>query len=283
MSSGRFQDARSLGAHVKTDPYLAPFRHYIERPSMGTVRDDVLSGPPVAQQWPPREELEFARFPGFNPADMNQILRFADQGVDIARTTTLTVGSTRTSAGISNVPLSVREAEPVSMRSTFWIQELAEYHGDGSPRLRLQYSQVVMLDFFHPRQDELPGRAAWPHISIATVDKTPADYALKPAQRIARCWNPRHQHPAGAAVAFHPAQPQPGSTAVDPGSGVRAREPMVGHGQSIASVSSAAVTSSRPLRPVSSYDGSSPSRSCHTLTVRVEGSATTISSTPCAA
>lgn len=41
----------------------------------------------------------------------------------------------------------------------------------GTTKLRLQYSQVVMLDFFQPRQDELPGRAQWPHVSICTLEK----------------------------------------------------------------------------------------------------------------
>lgn len=101
--------------------------------------------------------------------------------MDIVRTTTLTVDSTRKSAGISNVPFSVREAEPVSMKSTFWIQELAEKDERGVPRMRLQYSQVDMLHFFSSREDEFPGRAAWPHISIATLEKVPADYRLVPS------------------------------------------------------------------------------------------------------
>lgn len=35
----------------------------------------------------------------------------------------------------------------------------------------MQYSQVVMMDFFRPREDEVPGRAEWPHISINTLRK----------------------------------------------------------------------------------------------------------------
>ena len=46
--------------------------------------------------------------------------------------------------------------------------------------MRLQYSQVVMLHFFRPREDEFPERAVWPHISIATLEKMPADYQLVP-------------------------------------------------------------------------------------------------------
>ena len=100
--------------------------------------------------------------------------------MNVVRTTTLTVDSTRKSGGITNLPFSVREAEPVSMKSTIWIQELDEKDGTGKPKLRLQYSQVVMLHFFHPREDEFPGRAVWPHISIATLEKMPTDYQLVP-------------------------------------------------------------------------------------------------------
>ncbi|WZO98319.1 heme-binding protein [Isosphaeraceae bacterium EP7] len=157
---GRFEDVSGPNYDFKSDPYLEPYKHYIDNPFKGTV------GAPT--------------FPGFSPADMNQILRFANQGVNIVRTTTLTVDTDRKSAGITNVPFSVREAEPVSMKSTFWIQELAEKDESGKPKLRLQYSQVVMLHFFHPRQDDFPGRAVWPHISIATLEKSPEPYQVVP-------------------------------------------------------------------------------------------------------
>lgn len=162
LPSGRFEDVATPDYDFRDasnpDPYLEPYRHYIDNPFMGNVT--------------------VAGFPGFSPADMNQILRFANQGLNIVRTTTLTVDSTRKSAGISNAPFSVREAEPVSMKSTFWIQELDETDDQGNPKLRLQYSQVVMLNFFRPREDELPERAVWPHISIATLVKEPAKYEL---------------------------------------------------------------------------------------------------------
>lgn len=164
LPSGRFEDVNTPGYDFRTDPdpYLEPYKHYIKHPFMGNV-------------------VGVPGFPGFSPADMNEILRFANQGVNIVRTTTLTVDSERKSGGINNVPFSVREAEPVSMKSTFWIQELAERDEAGKPKLRLQYSQVVMLHFFHPREDEFPGRAVWPHISIATLKKIPADNTLVPA------------------------------------------------------------------------------------------------------
>lgn len=161
LPSGQFEDVRpsSPDYDFKTDPYLAPYKHYIDNPFMGTVGGG-------------------GGFPGFSPADMNEILRFANQRLDIVRTTTLTVDTNRKSGGITNVPFSVREAEPVTMKSTFWIQELAAKDEFGNPRLRLQYSQVVMMHFFHPREDEFPGRAVWPHISIATLEKVPAPYKL---------------------------------------------------------------------------------------------------------
>ncbi len=48
------------------------------------------------------------------------------------------------------------------MKWTFWIQELAEKDEAGKPKLRLQYSQVVMLHFSIPTRmssrGETPGR-----------------------------------------------------------------------------------------------------------------------------
>lgn len=147
-----------LGA-FDTDPYLAPFKHFIDNPFFGNI------------------PLNTNGFPGFHPLDMNAILRFANQGVNIAKTTTLSVDTTLETGGISNIPFVTKQAEPVSMKSTFWIQELADKKDpQGNPKLRMQYSQVVMLDFFRPRQDSLPDRAQWPHISINTLEKVYDNY-----------------------------------------------------------------------------------------------------------
>ncbi len=72
LPAGRFEDVLSPGYDFKTDPYLEPFKHYIDNPFMGNV-------------------VGVPGFPGFSPADMNQILRFANQGVNIVKTTVLTV------------------------------------------------------------------------------------------------------------------------------------------------------------------------------------------------
>lgn len=88
----------------------------------------------------------------------------------ILRTTTLAVDTEAETGGIRNIPFIVKQANAASMRSTFWIQELAETDARGRPKLRLQYLQIVMLDF-DPRTGGLPGRIIWPHISINTMHK----------------------------------------------------------------------------------------------------------------
>ena len=148
---GRFEDLDSGDYDFKDDPYLSPYKHYIDNPFMGTV--------------------SVPGFPGFNPKNMNAILQFANQGLEVKKTTILSVDTKVEDGGVSNIPFIVKQADALSMRSTFWIQELKEEGPDGKPKLRMQYSQVVMLDFFSPREDQLPGRIAWPHISINTLEK----------------------------------------------------------------------------------------------------------------
>lgn len=150
-----------LPSEVDCDEYLAPYRHYIDNPFFGTV-----TGVPG--------------FPGFSPADMNAILRFAHgDGNDVVSTTQLTVDSTIERGGVVNIPFVEKQADAASLKSTFWLQEMksddATKSSGSSPRLRLLYSQVVMLDFFSPRRDGLPGRAQWPHISINSLEKISDD------------------------------------------------------------------------------------------------------------
>jgi hypothetical protein len=129
------------------NPYLAPYKHF---------NDNLFQGL-------------------FNPVSPNDLLEAANQGVEIERTTVLDVDSTRPTGGITNIPFIVRQANATVMKSTFWIQELKEKDKYGKPKLRLQYSQLVMLDFF-PRVDGLPpgccpGLIQWPHVSINTMEK----------------------------------------------------------------------------------------------------------------
>ena len=77
----------------------------------------------------------------------------------------------------------MRQANASEMKSTFWIQEVRKE--DGTTALRLQYVQVVQLDFFG-RFDGGPGRIKWPHVSINTMTKVsdtpprPDGYSVMP-------------------------------------------------------------------------------------------------------
>ena len=53
---------------------------------------------------------------------------------------------------------------------------VTDLDNSGRKKPRLQYLQVVMLDFA-PRRDGLPGLIGWPHISINTLDQVPDDPA----------------------------------------------------------------------------------------------------------
>ena len=90
----------------------------------------------------------------------------------------LELDTTVETGGINNVPFVVKQANASEMKSTFFIQELAETDALGNPKLRLQYVQVVQLDFF-PRFDGGPGRIKWPHVSINTLEKVTDDVDIE--------------------------------------------------------------------------------------------------------
>jgi hypothetical protein len=129
---------------LENNPYLAPYKHF---------NDNLFEGI-------------------FNPVKPNDLLKSANDGETVVKTTVLDVDTTRESGGINNIPFIVKQANASEMKSTFWIQELARKDVNGDPVLRLQYSQVIFLDFF-PRRDGAPGLIRWPHISINTLEKTP--------------------------------------------------------------------------------------------------------------
>ncbi|MFS0883880.1 heme-binding protein [Aeromicrobium sp. 179-A 4D2 NHS] len=167
---------------------LATIPHGDSVLAMGTVR--VIDGPPqipalnalplgVVQDveanryLQPYKHFRDNRFRGlFDPMDPTALLTAANEGVDIVRTTELTFDSTLPTGGISNIPFITRQANASEMRSTFWIEEVREE--DGSNSLRLQYLQIVQLDFFD-RADAGPGRIKWPHVSINTLAKLPPE------------------------------------------------------------------------------------------------------------
>lgn len=124
------------------NPYLLPYKHF---------HDSLFQGI-------------------FDPTDPTALLTLANQGVDITRTTVLEFDTTLATGGIHNIPFVVKQANASEMKATFFISELAETDDQGRPKLRLQYVQVVQLDFF-ARFDGGPGRIKWPHVSINTMEK----------------------------------------------------------------------------------------------------------------
>jgi len=130
--------------------YLSPYKHYNDNPFKG-----IVNAP---------------GFPGFNPVNPQELLALANDGLAVRRTTILEVDTSVEKAGIRNIPFINKQANAADMKSTFWIQELEETDESGEPKLRLQYLQVVLLDFF-PRFDGSPGLIRWPHVSINTLEK----------------------------------------------------------------------------------------------------------------
>lgn len=139
--------------------YLEPYRFFRDNPFKGTLED-------------------VEAFPGFDPVRPHALLDLANRGIAdrVIKTTVLEFDSTLSTGGIRNIPFVVRQADATTMKSTFWIQEV-EPEGGGEPTLRMQYLQVVMLDFFD-RFDGAAGRIAWPHVSINTLTKESAEPAV---------------------------------------------------------------------------------------------------------
>ncbi|MBD1584066.1 heme-binding protein [Pseudoalteromonas sp. S16_S37] len=130
-----------------TNPYLEPYAHFNAHPFKGV----------------------------FNPTKPNDLLTSAiapffsnDQ---IANVTQLKVDSAMGSGGVNNIPFVTRQANAAEVSSIFWIYELKEKHPNGEPRMLLQYTQTVMLEFFDSPNG--PGLIKWPHISINTLEKQP--------------------------------------------------------------------------------------------------------------
>ena len=126
--------------------YLAPYKHFHDNPFKGTVIDP--------------------DFDGFDPVNPHLLLL---DNTPVIRTTELALDTSVATGGIRNIPFIVKQANAVSMKSTFWIEELPD------DKLRLKYLQIVMLDFFD-RTDGLPGLIGWPHVSINTLTPAPEDY-----------------------------------------------------------------------------------------------------------
>lgn len=119
--------------------YLMPYRHFADQPFQGM----------------------------FDPNRPNDLLHI-NSNVKVLNTTTLHVDTRFESGGIKSIPFLTKQANATEMQFTLWLQELDAQDDFGNPLMRLQYSQLVMLEFY-PRRDGVEGLIKWPHVSINTL------------------------------------------------------------------------------------------------------------------
>lgn len=138
---------------LENNPYFAPYLKFRHAPFKGNVN---VPG-----------------FPGFDPTNPLALLKGAIPPADVKSTTTLLFDTTLATGGIGNIPFVVKQANSVSMRAIFWIQELKALDAQHQPQFVLQYAQRVMLSFI-PIGVGLGagGDIQWPHISINTMKLT---------------------------------------------------------------------------------------------------------------
>jgi hypothetical protein len=134
------------------------------------VNPDVDNDPYLA----PYKKFRDAKFQGlFDPTNPLELLKGAIAGLNIKTTTSIVLDTTLATGGIHNIPFVTKQANATSMRSIFWIEELAAPDAQGKPQFMLQYAQRIFLDFFPIGSgDPLDPKIRWPHISINTVKQT---------------------------------------------------------------------------------------------------------------
>lgn len=125
--------------------YLWPYRHFQQQPFLGL-------------------------FDPTRPADMLQAANqsLAAQGLGIEQTLVIHLDTKAPSAGIASIPFVSAQANVSRVLTTYHLQTLRQ--ADGGRRLRMQYQQVIMLEFFE-RRDGIPGLIRWPHVVVNTLDK----------------------------------------------------------------------------------------------------------------
>jgi hypothetical protein len=109
----------------------------------------------------------------FNPAVPNQVLQGAIAGLNVVKTTTLSV-STDDGGGILNIPFVDANANAARFACDYWIEtiEATAPNDGGSPEQvqQLQYSQQTNIEFLPQfgNPDEL---IMWPHVNVNTLRK----------------------------------------------------------------------------------------------------------------
>jgi hypothetical protein len=73
--------------------------------------------------------------------------------------------------GIENIPFLQTNADAATVFATFWIEQIQGPTADTS-FLQLQYVQTVLLNFPLLKPGAPPVPLSWPHVSVATLQKT---------------------------------------------------------------------------------------------------------------
>jgi hypothetical protein len=109
----------------------------------------------------------------FNPAQPNQVLRDAITGLNVVRTTTLSV-STDDGGGILNIPFVDANANATRFACDYWVEtiEATRANDGGSPDQvqQLQYSQQTNIEFL-PQFGNPDHLIMWPHVNVNTLRK----------------------------------------------------------------------------------------------------------------
>jgi hypothetical protein len=106
-----------------------------------------------------------------NVATVSSLLQAQSENqppVDILKN--FTTGTAGTGGGIENIPFLQTNADAATVFATFWIEEIAGPTAD-SNFLQLQYVQTVLLNF-PVLGSNPPANLSWPHVSVATLQKT---------------------------------------------------------------------------------------------------------------
>lgn len=82
-----------------------------------------------------------------------------------------TITFTGGGGGIENIPFLQTNADAATLFATFWIEQIQGPTVDTS-FLQLQYVQTVFLNFPLLRAGAAPVPLSWPHVSVATLQKT---------------------------------------------------------------------------------------------------------------
>ena len=104
--------------------------------------------------------------------DPLHLLDFALAGQVLNALTVITVSTTFAGgAGTLNIPFLHTNANAAQVNATFWIEQVAGLT-PADDFLQIQYVQTVLLNFPFTPSGGAPINLSWPHVSVATLQKT---------------------------------------------------------------------------------------------------------------